>query len=829
MPERGSQQDSVATVIEKFIAELQRRKVVRVAIVYGAFAWLVLQFSDIIIEAFAAPDWVMRVLLLFLVIALPATLILAWLFDITPSGIHLTAENTYQNDEMQETILLITAPHHVDDAETLCDKLSNKLSPLIKRYGGKFAGIHEGHCIIQFRDTSPAVGCGLAILQLLRNSMHSAAISIAVGHYRPSSQNNSGVLTSQALGIAECINHPLTNNQQELMISTAVYERELIVDPNPLLEYCKAETFTINGHKLIAFRVDADVLTNPAIRWRLQDQKEEPSENQTVLTRHRVLLVSMLALVAAFSWLYLSQTDGGHEKPRSLAIMPFRSLDESIESKAISLGLNEELHDRVRTLEGIQVASSTSSRALAEKELDVPTIGERLNVDYLIEGSTRQQGSEYRISINLSEATSGKLIWSHIYQTNLDELYSVQENILHQLATQLKVKNIIGFEHIQLSNKDYGTYLKAIGYFELPNAIDHVDKVETTLEELLTRYPDYAPVEAGLCRVHLTRFNFSKAISDYHSAASYCEAAENSISNNLDILSSLAQMNIVQGNWEKASAYIEKGLSIEPENLYLLLQSADIHNNTDNLEIAEEILLKVIRLEPGSWKSHDRLGMIYLGSLRLHESIDEFKKAAELMPTEVKIYNHLGAAYFQLGDFDLAAQAFVQSLAMKPNFSAYSSAGTLYYFSGDFNKAREFNLKATQLEPKLYLLWRNLADTESAIPGLYESAMTHYQLASTMAKELLQVTPKDTQALSNLAWALAQTDKPDEAEEHIQSALRLAPENRDVLYDASITYTRLGNEPKALEYVRRAIDAGMPAAVIAATPGLNAFYPGSDI
>ncbi len=822
MSERGSNNDSVATAIEHFITELQRRKVVRVAIVYGAFAWLVLQFSDIIIDAFAAPDWVMRVLLLFLVLALPATLILAWLFDITPTGIRLTSDSLLDNQGLQPSILLISRGPGYDseDAESLCSQLSHKLSPMIKRYGGHISGMHEGHCVVQFQDSGTAVSCGLAVLQMFCNSLREISISIATGHY------DSAGISPQAINIAESINSPLEEHNQQLIISTAIYERELSTNPNPLLKYLDSDSRLVHGHKLIAYRVNPDALKNSAIQWRLKDHWEAAANRSTLFGRHKILLASVLALGVAFSWLYLSYEQTGTTLVRSIAIMPFRNLDESTASKAISLGLHEDLQNRIRQLEGVKITSSRSSRALATQDLAVPELGKKLNVNYLVEGSIRQEDQLYLVTINLAETASGQVIWSDRYQTSQNDLYSVQEDVIKQLSAMLDISTAPSLDTVQLSNEDYGLYLEAIGSFELPNVITHLQKIETTLQDLLSRYPDYAPAEAGLCRVHLTRFGSSKSISDYQKAESYCESAEQSIGDNINILHSLAQMNIVRGNWEKAQTYVDKGLVIETNNLDLLLDSALISSQVGELEMAEEILLQAIRVDSEYWKSHDRLGLIYYTTNRLDDSILAFNRASDLMPNDVEILNHLGAAYFNQGDFTRASKAFVQSLGLNPNPNAYSNAGTVYYFAGDYRKARELHLKATQLEPTNYLFWRNLADSESAIPGQYSSAMSHYRLVSTSAEEWVQITPNDTQALSNLAWALAQTEQSNAAIKYIQLALSLAPEDANVLYDASITYTRLGNEAKALEYIKRAIDAGYPVAVIAATPGLNAFYPG---
>ena len=75
-----------------FWAELKRRNVFRVGAVYLAAAWSLAQIGDVVAQAFAAPAWTMRVLLVLLALGLPVALVIAWLFELTPEGLKLTNE-----------------------------------------------------------------------------------------------------------------------------------------------------------------------------------------------------------------------------------------------------------------------------------------------------------------------------------------------------------------------------------------------------------------------------------------------------------------------------------------------------------------------------------------------------------------------------------------------------------------------------------------------------------------------------------------------------------------------------------------------------------------
>lgn len=70
-----------------FIEELRYRNVFRVAVAYVVAGWLIAQVADLAADAFNAPDWVMQMLIVVLLIGLPVALFLAWAYELTPDGV----------------------------------------------------------------------------------------------------------------------------------------------------------------------------------------------------------------------------------------------------------------------------------------------------------------------------------------------------------------------------------------------------------------------------------------------------------------------------------------------------------------------------------------------------------------------------------------------------------------------------------------------------------------------------------------------------------------------------------------------------------------------
>jgi len=70
-----------------FFAELKRRNVFRVGLAYSVACWLFLQGIDFALDVMDAPKWIIQVLVLLTAVGLPAVLIFAWVFEMTPEGL----------------------------------------------------------------------------------------------------------------------------------------------------------------------------------------------------------------------------------------------------------------------------------------------------------------------------------------------------------------------------------------------------------------------------------------------------------------------------------------------------------------------------------------------------------------------------------------------------------------------------------------------------------------------------------------------------------------------------------------------------------------------
>ena len=76
--------------LSQFWQELKKRRVVQTFAMYGATAFILMEAADIMLPRLGLPDWTVTFIIVLLIVGLPISLVLSWIFDITPEGIRKT-------------------------------------------------------------------------------------------------------------------------------------------------------------------------------------------------------------------------------------------------------------------------------------------------------------------------------------------------------------------------------------------------------------------------------------------------------------------------------------------------------------------------------------------------------------------------------------------------------------------------------------------------------------------------------------------------------------------------------------------------------------------
>jgi hypothetical protein len=88
--------------IGQFWQELKRRKVVRVITVYAAASFVILELTDIVAPSLGLPGWTLNFIIILLCVGFIITVIVSWVYDITPDGIEKTKPFRDTRDEVTE-------------------------------------------------------------------------------------------------------------------------------------------------------------------------------------------------------------------------------------------------------------------------------------------------------------------------------------------------------------------------------------------------------------------------------------------------------------------------------------------------------------------------------------------------------------------------------------------------------------------------------------------------------------------------------------------------------------------------------------------------------
>jgi serine/threonine-protein kinase len=184
---------------------------------------------------------------------------------------------------------------------------------------------------------------------------------------------------------------------------------------------------------------------------------------------------------------------------------------------------------------------------------------------------------------------------------------------------------------------------------------------------------------------------------------------------------------------------------------------------------------------------------------------------------------NLGAFYLDTGDAKFrpeAAKALKKSIDLTPSYPAYANLGSLYYDEQRYSEAASLTEKALQMNDKNYLVWQNLV---SAYQWLHDAGKTDSARENTIhiLEQTIRDKPQDSLARSVLASLYGRKKLADKAASQIQTALALAPTDPATLENIGAAYENLGDRKKALEFVRKAVDAGYPADKIKNDPELQ--------
>jgi serine/threonine protein kinase/Tfp pilus assembly protein PilF len=396
------------------------------------------------------------------------------------------------------------------------------------------------------------------------------------------------------------------------------------------------------------------------------------------------------------------------DKP-SIAVLPFVNMSADPENEYFSDGLAEDLINALTKVSELHVVARTSSFAFKGEKADIREIGQKLNVDHLLEGSVRKVGNRARITAQLIKVKDGYHLWSDRYDRDMEDVFAIQdeitEKIMDKLLVALDVEEKRLEEHRPVNFEAYDLYLKGrycLNKFEM-------DKALTYYQQAVEKDPDYALAYAAIAEVYTilsTGFDILPAKDAMPKAR---ESAQKALSLDPELAEAYVSLGLValSYDWDRKATkkYFQKALELNPNSMsahqwyefYWTYMMADLDTATIHLQ-------RALELDPLNFLIRIRLGFMDIFKGDLESAINKFEALYDFEPNYLALYLSLATAYALKGDYDEAIAYGKKMLEAGPRaVAAVGNMGWFYAMAGKKELAYELLSELEERSKKGYV------------------------------------------------------------------------------------------------------------------------------
>lgn len=263
----------------------------------------------------------------------------------------------------------------------------------------------------------------------------------------------------------------------------------------------------------------------------------------------------------------------------SIAVLPFADLSAEADQQYFSDGIAEELLNVLAKVNGLKVASRTSSFRFRDAAVGAPEIADELQVRYLLEGSVRRLGDRVRITAQLIDAGDDRHLWSEVYDRPLtaENAFDIQEDIANTVVSELAARigvtaSAVKVEADTASLAAYELYLKGRALFALRGTQNLVDAARA-LEEATSVDPRFARAWEALAMTYAVSDSWGVTDRDHRrlalDAADRAEQLDRSLSVPYAVRGSVIFDMIGFGesdDWQTSLSNLSEAIERDPKN-----------------------------------------------------------------------------------------------------------------------------------------------------------------------------------------------------------------------------------------------------------------------
>lgn len=403
---------------------------------------------------------------------------------------------------------------------------------------------------------------------------------------------------------------------------------------------------------------------------------------------------------------------------RTLAVLPFHTVDCVGADEHLGLGLADALITRLSGLDPIAVRPTTSMLRHATAGRDPFEVGRRLGVDALVLGTVQRSGDRIRVSVQLVTVADEAMRWARRFDERLTDLFTVESSIAEQVKGALPLaltRRAPGASAASASTaavphtpapEAYRAYLRGRycwnkrtkeGFFR---AIDY-------FEAAIAADPKFALAYAGIadCRNFLSIYSAVPPNAGYPKAAIAATQALELDETLAEAHTSLAYA-MLNYRWDFATAEqgFRRALALSPNYVTAHHLYADLLTATGRFAEARAAITRAQELDPVSLIINTDIGWTLYHARRYDEAVQQLEETLELDPTFWYTYWVLGLNLEQLARYADAMNAFEQARALNPNSPyAVGAIGRIHAAAGRPAEARRALEEVTRISVSRYV------------------------------------------------------------------------------------------------------------------------------
>jgi TolB-like protein/tetratricopeptide (TPR) repeat protein len=340
----------------------------------------------------------------------------------------------------------------------------------------------------------------------------------------------------------------------------------------------------------------------------------------------------------------------------SIAVLPFQDLSERHDQDYFSDGVAEEILNALSHLDGLKVIGRTSSFSFKGTADDLRTIGRKLDVATILEGSLRKDGDQIRVTAQLIRVADGSHLWSESYDRKLAGIFKVQDEIARAVVEALKVK-LLPASPAQLPAAR-ATKPEAYRLYLLGRQLATIDEVRSVeeglhaLERAVELDPTYAP---ALAELGFATYRRSELVATEVEAARAQAMArvQRALALDPDLVEGYLDRGLLRifttWEWTGAQADLALALARAPGHADVLGSRARLLATLGRVPEAVRLAQRALEADPLSVTTLRTVGDLQAASGDLRAAEATFRRGLDLAPTHARLLRGLGLVLLQAG------------------------------------------------------------------------------------------------------------------------------------------------------------------------------------